>query len=810
MLNARVTRLEFLRLVAFFVIFLVSGLGKILFSIGRSPSPLLFYNFANAQTSGSWQLGPSTSAIPINASLLYTGDIFYLAGSGYNLINQFGPFIAKVYNPYSGAENSVSLSEDLFCAGNTQLANGNILLAGGTQLYDISPNSCNGYWHGLNVAYEFDVQSGSLNKVSFMKQGRWYPTCVLLPDGKVFVTGGMDDYGTENRLVEVYNPGSKSWNLVFDSSRNLTYCVGSEFTSTCPGAGSPCYGGSGNAVSPWVSLYPRMHLMPSGNLVTAGQVPTIRTWNPANGQWKDVGAMSMYRTYGTSILLPLQNISSERGKVLIVGGSINGTAPATTTVEMVDFNQGSSTNPVIRSVSSVQYGRRFLLPVILPNGKIVIFGGSSQANEFPVYVPEMFDPQTESWSTLPSASVPRVYHSVALLLPDGSVWTGGSSLTRSTWESRTEIFKPSYFFSGNRPAINGNPSVGDYANSITIQTPDAANISICSLVKLPCATHHYDTDSRLLWLQVTNRTSNSITVSAPLNANLAPPGYYMIHVLDGSNIPSFGKIIKIPGSGTGVVDTTPPAQVTGLALTTVSSTQLNLTWTANTEPDLNHYNIYQGTTAGFTVTPGTTPPTGTPNTNSFSSTGLSPSTTYYYRVAAVDNAGNIGTLSSEISGTTSNPAFYNVPGPADSYAILRGSPGDTIRYGEEPANTNSLLIGKRIKTLKVRLRKRGSPSGAINARIRRKSDDVIMVTFNESVQAQNLGTSFSDYIFTLGAQYTLSISDRILIEYSGPNGVDIEVWTTDHFDGVNTRRVRYTTQYIYEPTQDIVGTMSSE
>ena len=122
-----------------------------------------------------------------------------------------------------------------------------------------------------------------------MKQGRWYPTCVLLPDGKVFVTGGMDDYGTENRLVEIYNPGPKSWSINYDSGRHTAYCVGSEFVSSCPGAGSPCYGSSNNGVTPWLSLYPRMHLMPNGLLVTAGQVPAIRSWNPGNGQWKSLG-----------------------------------------------------------------------------------------------------------------------------------------------------------------------------------------------------------------------------------------------------------------------------------------------------------------------------------------------------------------------------------------------------------------------------------------------------------------------------------------------------------------------------------------
>ena len=300
MLDARVSRGDFLRIVLFFLIFLISGVGRVFFSPSSTSK---FFNLGiksvSAQSSGTWTLGPPTNSLPVNASLLRTGDIFYLTGSGYNLVNQFGPYIARVYNPVTGTESSISLTEDLFCAGNTQLANGNILLAGGTTAYDISPDSCNGYWHGSKIAYEFDVQTSSLNKVSSMAQGRWYPTCVLMPNGRVFVTGGMDDYGTENRLVEIYNPTSKSWSISYDSSRTYTYCVGSEFVASCPGAGSPCYGGSNNAPSPWLSLYPRMHLLPSGLLVTAGQVPEIRTWNPSNGQWRDVGSISNYRSYGS-------------------------------------------------------------------------------------------------------------------------------------------------------------------------------------------------------------------------------------------------------------------------------------------------------------------------------------------------------------------------------------------------------------------------------------------------------------------------------------------------------------------------------
>ena len=108
--------------------------------------------------------------------------------------------------------------------------------------------------------------------------------------------------------------------------------------------------------------------------------------------------------------------------------------------------------------------------------------------------------------------------------------------------------------------------------------------------------------------------------------------------------------LEQPGTTLTAADTTPPAQVAGLSVTAASSTQLNLSWTANTEPDLNHYNVYRGTTAGFPVTLGTTIPVATPTTSSYSNTGLSPSTTYYYKVSAVDNAGNIGPLSLERSG----------------------------------------------------------------------------------------------------------------------------------------------------------------
>ena len=225
---------------------------------------------------------------------------------------------------------------------------------------------------------------------------------------------------------------------------------------------------------------------------------------------------------------------------------------------MLDFNASSTSTPVRRSVSPLAYRRKYLAPVILPDGKLLVLGGAEDSNMTPVYIPEIFDPVSETWqSNLPPASIPRVYHCVALLLPDGRVWNAGGNPNHGIWRPETQIFSPPYFFAGTRPTISGNPTVGGYGSSITIPTPDAAAITSVSLVRLMATTHHYDANQRLVWLQITGRGSSSITVSAPINANIAPPGYYMIHVLNSSGVPSVAKIIAIPGTAQ-PPDTNPP------------------------------------------------------------------------------------------------------------------------------------------------------------------------------------------------------------------------------------------------------------
>ena len=362
--------------------------------------------------------------------LLPSGKIFYLAGSGYHRDRPNGPFDARILDVNTGSEINFSQTEDLFCIGITHLPNGNVLLAGGTLMYDTNPDNCSGNWHGLKATYEVDWTSESMFWVASMAHGRWYPSLVSLPDGKVFITNGFDEYGTPNRLVEIYDPNSKTWSKKFSPNSNSVYCVGANEVGECPGAGSPCYGGPNNGAAPSIGVYPRMHLMPSGLVITCGAQVNVRSFDPATGTWALLTQNSVYRHYGASFLLPLHNDPAERGKILLVGGSPASGDFATTSAEILDFDLGTSTNPVVRQIAPITYRRKMQAPVILPNGKCVIFGGSERNNTIPVRIPEIFDPVTETWQALPSASVNRVYHQVSLLLPDGRVWTAGSTCSK--------------------------------------------------------------------------------------------------------------------------------------------------------------------------------------------------------------------------------------------------------------------------------------------------------------------------------------------------------------------------------------------
>jgi galactose oxidase-like protein/PKD domain-containing protein len=168
---------------------------------------------------------------------------------------------------------------------------------------------------------------------------------------------------------------------------------------------------------------------------------------------------------------------------------------------------------------------------------------------------DLFDPATGSWSsTQPGgagfAKFARLYHSVALLLPDATVATTGSNPQRGWSDRHIEIYSPAYLFNANgslatRPVITGAPSrIGYNSAPFTVQTPDAPNIRSVVLIKPGSGTHAYDMEQRLIGLTFT-AVSGALTVNAPPNSNLAPPSYYMLFALNQTGVPSVARFVQV-------------------------------------------------------------------------------------------------------------------------------------------------------------------------------------------------------------------------------------------------------------------------
>jgi hypothetical protein len=185
--------------------------------------------------------------------------------------------------------------------------------------------------------------------------------------------------------------------------------------------------------------------------------------------------------------------------------------------------------------------------VLLPDRTVLATGGGRSENQDAVLPAEIYDPVANVWRTVASSSVPRFYHSTAVLLPDGRVVTMGSQPGDGSRETRIEIYSPPYLFKGSRPVITSNPATMSYGGSYSLQLSTAAkNIKYVSLMRPMATTHSTDTEQRLVDLPVSGtRSGSSLRVTVPTNQNLAPPGNYMLTVVDKNGIPSVAKWVHL-------------------------------------------------------------------------------------------------------------------------------------------------------------------------------------------------------------------------------------------------------------------------
>jgi hypothetical protein len=497
--------------------------GAVVIALGltsTSPPALL----AQAGIQGQWQTLTNQAPInPIHVALMNNGEVLIVAGSG-NLATET-LFQAAVWDRSSQTFLTQTLAWDMFCNGMVVLHDGRVLVNGGNLRYDP--------FYGERRNAVFDPATHLFTNVQNMAHGRWYPTTTTLGDGRVMTFSGLNETGATNTSVEIYT-------------------VGSGWSQEYPAGWTP-------------PLYPRMHLSTDGRVFYAGAGRGSRFFNPATNTWTAVVATTNYtasRDYGTSVLLPLTPANGYRPRVLILGGA----SPATATTEIIDL---SNPTPAWQYGPSMSQPRIQLSATILPNGKVLAVGGSMN-NEDAVTASlngDLFDPNTNTFSPAGVNVFPRLYHSASLLLPDATVLLIGGNPQRGNYERRLEIYSPAYLFTAGgtpavRPTVSGvTPGTVGYGATFQVQTPDAAQISSVVLVRPGAATHAFDMEQRLVGLSYTVG-SGVLNVIAPPNGNIAPPGYYMLFVLDSAGVPSVARFVRLAGS---IPNQAPTATITSPA-----------------------------------------------------------------------------------------------------------------------------------------------------------------------------------------------------------------------------------------------------
>ncbi|SNS48399.1 Kelch motif-containing protein [Noviherbaspirillum humi] len=199
----------------------------------------------------------------------------------------------------------------------------------------------------------------------------------------------------------------------------------------------------------------------------------------------------------------------------------------------------------------MKYARRQLNATILADGKVLVTGGMSGPGfndaATAVLAAEMWDPLTGKWTEMASMKIPRLYHSTALLLPDGRVLSAGGGQPaplNGVDNSNAEIYSPPYLFTGSRPTVKNAPATLQYGQGFFVETPDAGSIVKATWIRLGAVTHAFNMNQRINYLQFT-KTATGLNVTAPADPNLTPPGHYMLFLINERGVPSIARIIQI-------------------------------------------------------------------------------------------------------------------------------------------------------------------------------------------------------------------------------------------------------------------------
>ncbi|MCI0400701.1 MAG: DUF1929 domain-containing protein, partial [Gammaproteobacteria bacterium] len=453
-------------------------------------------------TTGLWE-GPYTwPFVAVHLTLLPTGEVL---GWDDHTESQ-GMYL---WQPSTGLFTTFPQSRsNLFCSGHTALSNGKVLIAGGTgTTFNI----------GTPDVSIYDPETKNFTAVAPMGYARYYPTLISLPDGNAVVFSGTNGCSTCTQdIPERYDRVSNTWTELGGARLTIPY-------------------------------YPSMFVLPDGRVLNTGTseepVPTrvlnlaIETWTTVDTDVQSSGSSAMY--------LP--------GKIVRSGtaGNPNSTIQAQATTQVLDMTQPT---PQWRLTAPMAFPRSQHNLTSLPDGTVLVTGGgqTSNANDIAlaVHEAELWSPANETWTTMSAMQSPRLYHGTALLMPDGRVLVAGSGRPDGLGQNQlnAEIFSPPYLFKGARPTIASAPTLVQHGSTFFVGTPDAAGTAKVSLLRLGSVTHAFNIDQRYLALAY-DETTGGLNVQAPENTNLAPPGYYLLFLVDANGVPSTAAIVRMPAPG---------------------------------------------------------------------------------------------------------------------------------------------------------------------------------------------------------------------------------------------------------------------
>lgn len=464
---------------------------------------------------GTWETLPDAPIFIVHAAVLRSGKVLLWSGTA-----EVGdPLESRVWDPGTGTMTSQTYTVDLFCSGHAFMADGRLCIAGG------APSGT------LRATHIFDPIAETWTRVRDMNQARWYPTVLTLPDGRILAASG-----TGANELEIYDPGADTWQIVSGATRTFS------------------------------ELYPSLHMLPSGQIfysrvgwaqanMTLTQTAYLSLTGTTSGTWTDLGQQQFPdRQEGMSVIQIDTTQTPVSTKIFVMGGGVS--APATErnplTSETINVSTLSPGLTWTRT-ADMNFPRVNVNGVLLPDGTILVIGGQRNGkwNSDPgaVLETEIYDPSTNTWYIAGSMQFPRQYHSIAVLLPDGRVLAAGGVDPRPTTIQRDqrnmEIFSPAYLSMGTPPTISTAPGTITWEINFNIDSPASSSIESVVLIRPASVTHHTDAGQRYIKIPIVSRTASSLTVKAPVDANIAPPGYYMLFIINTDRIPSIAKFINM-------------------------------------------------------------------------------------------------------------------------------------------------------------------------------------------------------------------------------------------------------------------------